>query len=315
MNPLEVSQARSQLYQDIRRFFDQRDFVEVETPILTPTPGMEPHLDPFETKFQGKLHGDTQQLYLNHSPELYMKRLLGLPDFQKIYQITKVFRNGELGGPHHNPEFTMLEWYRKDADYTDLMEDCEQLFSQLLSIEPPFPRKSTRELFLEHTGIDLLENRTHTEFAESAKQYDINQCPTWDDIFFKIFLNEIEPKLPSGPLFITDYPASQAALARLKPDEPFFAERFELYIDGIELANAFSELIDPDEQRQRLQQEQQERAEMGKPVLPIDEKFLEALGEIDSPTAGIALGVDRLLMLVTGSKNLQEISLFNDLQP
>lgn len=358
-NLRNIAIARATLNQSIRDFFNENGFLEVETPILTQTPGMEPHLTPFETELQLPAHLQKhplgQQFYLNHSPELYMKRLFGHTNaldttdhFDKIFQITKVFRNGEIDGPHHNPEFTMLEWYRKNADYKDLMTDCENLIefctdnvrtksqnenaytkgkhatpdssksvtkmtvSPSRTHSPPFPRISTRELFFKHTGIDLLKNRTTSKFKKTAiqKGHDAKNCADWDEIFFKIFLNEIEPRLPKTPIFITDYPASQAALARLKKEEPFFAERFELYINGIELCNAFGELIDPKEQRKRLIKEQQERKKMGKPVFHIDEEFLKALGRIQTPSAGIALGLDRLLMILLSKKHINDVLLF-----
>lgn len=372
-NLRNIAIARATLNQAIRDFFNKNGFLEVETPILTQTPGMEPHLTPFETKLQLPRHLVDSNIspsekrprrrhpipfYLNHSPELYMKRLLGHKNaldtsdhFDKIFQITKVFRNGEIGGPHHNPEFTMLEWYRKNADYKDLMTDCENLIefctdnvrtksqnenaharnkyatanlstqrlhkTDIKLPQSPFPRISTRELFLKHTGIDLLKNRTTAKFKKNSiqKGHDVKNCQNWDDIFFKIFLNEIEPNLPKTPIFITDYPASQAALARLKKNEPFFAERFELYINGVELCNAFSELIDPNEQRKRLIKEQQERKKMGKPVFLIDEEFLKALGRIQNSSknaeaAGIALGLDRLLMILLNKNHINDVLLF-----
>lgn len=339
-NLQQIALARTTLNQSIRDFFNKHGFLEVETPILTQTPGMEPHLTPFETKLHlpqnicAKKHPRGQHslpFYLNHSPELYMKRLLGHKNpleqsdhFGKIFQITKVFRNGEIGGPHHNPEFTMLEWYRKNADYKDLMTDCENLIMIVsrnpictrpdILPPPPWPKASTRELFFKHTGIDLLKNRTTSKFKKTAiqKGHDVKNCTDWDDIFFKIFLNKIEPHLPKTPIFITDYPASQAALARLKKEEPFFAERFELYINGIELCNAFSELIDPKEQRARLIKEQNQRHKMGKTVFPIDKEFLKAIGRIQTPSAGIALGLDRLLMILLNKKHINEVLLFGN---
>lgn len=423
-NLRNIAIARAKLNQTVRNFFNKNGFLEVETPILTQTPGMEPHLTPFETKLKlpahlqlltklqnadvkknpRKQHPDPNEasiltFHLNHSPELYMKRLLGhknsvdaTDDFDKIFQITKVFRNGEIGGPNHHPEFTMLEWYRKNADYNDLMKDCENLITTLTQtfagnaghgnlreipttypefctdnvrtksqnenihrqgtytrpdsteavtkmtvqrggsyevdtpqagISQQFPRISTRELFLKYTGIDLLKNRTAPKFRKTAKQngHDVSKCRDWDDIFFKIFLNEIEPNLPKTPIFIIDYPASQAALARLKKDEPFFAERFELYINGIEICNAFSELIDPKEQHTRLIKEQKQRKKMCKPVFPIDEEFLKALGNIQDSgktaesglppqAAGIALGMDRLLMILLNKNDINDVLLF-----
>lgn len=319
MPNIEIAKQRNQIIQQIRNFFNVQNFTEVETPIMVKIPSMEPHLTPFETTFT-----NGKKLYLNTSPELQMKKLLGA-GFSNIYQLTKVFRNGEIGGPLHNPEFTMLEWYRENADYTKLMEDCENLISELGRIfleknpqnktdfKKPWLKKSVNELFIEHCKIDLLKNKTFKNFKTTAKNlnYDTNACNTWDDLFFKIFLNEIEPKLPKNkPIFIYDYPASQAALAKIKSDKPFFAERFELYINGIEIANAFSELIDAKEQRARLKKEQKLREKLKKTVFDIDEEFLTGLESIKLPCAGIALGVDRLIMILLDKKSIDEVLLF-----
>lgn len=322
---LELAKHRSLFTKKIREFFEQQNFTEVETPIMVEIPGMEPHLTPFETSFTptfATIEPSRLPLYLNTSPEIQMKHLLG-QGFGNIFQICKVFRNGETGGPLHNPEFTMLEWYRENADYMDLMTDCENLISftaggnsqhgtNVSQASPPWPRKSVNELFIEHCNIDLDKHRTPKELKSAAEKQNIDtaSCEEWDDIFFKIFLNHIEPKLPSGPIFIYDYPSSQAALAKKSEKNPFFAERFELYINGIELANAFSELLDSKEQRQRLIEEQNLRKKLQKTVFPIDEEFLTALESIHQPCAGIALGLDRLFMLLLNKKSIEEVLLF-----
>ncbi len=325
---LQIAKQRSLLTKEIREFFFGQDFTEVETPIMVDIPGMEPHLTPFETNFKSQSSMPQTPLYLNTSPELQMKKLLGA-GFDNIFQISKVFRNGETGGPLHNPEFTMLEWYRTNANYMDLIGDCEKLITHLTKIisgdsftaggefkpeiiTPPWPRRSMNELFIEHCHIDLDKNRTPQQLKHAAKKQnlDTNACNTWDDIFFKLFLNHIEPNLPDTPIFIYDYPASQAALAKRSTKNPFFAERFELYINKIELANAFSELIDANEQRERLKQEQEERKKLKKTVFPIDEEFLAALESIQHPCAGIALGLDRLFMLLLNKKSVNDVLLF-----
>lgn len=323
MLDIHIAKQRSKIMQEVRNFFNSQNFTEVETPILVDIPGMEPHLTPFETTFASPNTKD-QKLYLNTSPELQMKKLLGA-GFGDIYQICKVFRNGETGGPLHNPEFTMLEWYRTNANYLDLMGDCEKLILHLTktnsgdSLTPgsqftrsPWPRKTTNELFIEHCHIDLTQNQTFEEFKQSATNQglDSNACNTWDDIFFKLFLNHIEPNLPNGPIFIYDYPSTQAALAKKSDKDPFFAERFELYINKIELTNAFSELTDANEQRQRLEQEQKERKSLQKTIFPIDEEFLQALESIQQPCAGIALGLDRLIMILLNLDSVEDTLLF-----
>lgn len=347
-----TAKNRSTIIQKIRDFFVHSDFLEVETPIMTPIPGMEPHLTPFESRlnFPSVSNSKTADLpvYLNTSPELQMKKLLGSSaGFDKIFNITKVFRNGEMDGPLHNPEFTMIEWYRKNADYKDLMKDCEDLVLELVKINrlktigtdetqnyiainqiasaltyqsspidlsTPWPRFTTNELFIKYCELNLLENQNFDTFKKNAeaKNFDTNGCENWDDIYFKIFLNNIEPELTklNQPIFIYDYPSSQAALAKRSASNKFFAERFELYIKGIELANAFSELTDSKEQRARLIEEQNLRKTMSKTILPIDEEFLSALEAITTPTAGIALGLDRLIMLLLDKKSIEEVMLF-----
>ena len=309
---IQIAKERSLYLQKVRDFFNSQDFLEVETPIMTAAPGMEPHLNPFETSLRTPDRRD-HKMYLNTSPELQMKKLLG-EGFCNIFNITKVFRNGEIGGPGHNPEFTMLEWYRTDANYKNLMQDCEDFISALTDKYPkPWRRISVHQLFLEHCEIELLDNKDFDTFKATAEKrgYSTAGCDSWDDIFFKIFLNGIEPKLEEmGAVIVQDYPASQAALAKKSEHNPFWAERFELYLDGIEIANAFSELIDPAEQKERLEQEQEERRQMGKPVFPIDREFLTALGKIKVPCAGIALGIDRLLMLLLDKRSIEDVLLF-----
>ncbi|MFH1284292.1 MAG: EF-P lysine aminoacylase EpmA [Candidatus Peregrinibacteria bacterium] len=318
-----IAKKRSVLTQKTRDFFTTSGFLEVETPIMTPIPGMEPHLTPFETTLSTP-QNSRHKLYLNTSPELQMKKLLGA-GFGNIFQITKVFRNGEIGGNLHNPEFTMIEWYREKADYKDIMTDCENLVQHLaespsatyqnqkIGLEKPWERISVRELFLKFCDIDLLKNKTFEKLKSAAEEkgYSTSGCDDWDDVFFKIFLNEIEPHLGTPkPVFVYDYPATQAALAKKKKDEPFFAERFELYIGGIEIANAFSELTDSGEQKSRLEKEQNLRKKLGKTVFDIDGEFLASLESISNPCAGIALGLDRLFMILLNLDNIEDVLLF-----
>ncbi len=320
---INTAKDTSLLTQKIRDYFTNNNFLEVSTPIMSPIPGMEPHLTPFESKLN---IGNKQSIpvYLNTSPELQMKKLLS-QGFEKIFNITKVFRNYEIGGSRHNPEFTMLEWYRHDSDYTKIMEDCENLIRQLspsktikyqdntIDISEAFTRKTVNQLFIEFCNINLEENKDAKTFKKNAdkKGFDTNYCEEWDDIFYKIFLNEIEPHLGTErPIIVFDYPASQAALAKKKKNNPFWAERFELYIAGIEIANAFSELIDANEQRERLKEEQNLRKKLNKTIFNIDEDFLASLESIQKPCAGIALGIDRLFMLLLNKKSIEEILLF-----
>lgn len=329
----EMAYRRSFLMRKIREFFDGRDFLEVETPIMTSTVDPEPNLTPFETTLKEPFGESSRSMYLVTSPEFQMKKLIGA-GFPSIYTLTKVFRNGEVGGGRHNPEFTMLEWYRKDADYMDVMAETEELIKFLageiekkgLGLDPArggvwgatplasFDRKSLNELFIEKCGIDLLQNRDFETFKKTAEEkgHSTGGCTTWDDILYKIFLNDIEPTLGfEKPVFVYDYPASQGALARKKESEPFWVERFELYIKGQELCNAFSELLDVSEQRVRFTDALKTREKMGKTVFGIDEEFLKSLESIRHPLAGNALGVDRLMMVLFGKEKIEEVILFS----
>src|SRR5262245_47166279 len=223
--------ARERIVDGIRRFFKSRGFVEVETPLLVRSPGMEPHLEVFETELI-TAGGRRSRAFLTTSPEYGMKKLLaaGLP---RIFQVCKAFRNREEISRGHNPEFTILEWYRAGADYTALMDDCEELLDELGS-PGRIERLSVEEAFRRYAGMSL------DDLAADAET-------TWEQAFHLVLLNQIEPHLRRTILY--DYPIQLAALARPKPTDPRYAERFELYVGGLELANAFSELTDPAEQR------------------------------------------------------------------
>jgi elongation factor P--(R)-beta-lysine ligase len=320
--------ARRRIIAAIRAFFAERDFVEVDTPALQVSPGLEPHLMAFATELNEP--GETPRpRYLQTSPEFAMKKLLvaGLP---RLFQLTHCFRNGERGTTHH-PEFTMLEWYRAGASYRDLMAECEALLRACLAAAgaPYFtwhgdtadPKAaweyvSVAEAFARDAHIDLLATAPDPlqpsldRLAEAARPLGIapHAGDTWEDLFFRIFLDHIEPKLGVGaPTVLYDYPISMAALARPKPDDPRLAERFELYVAGLELANAFGELTDATTQRARfLADQEKKRARYGF-AYPIDEDFLAALTHGIPESAGIALGVDRLVMLATGAPLIEDV--------
>ena len=261
----------------IRAFFDARGFTEVETPVRIPAPAPEPHIDCPPS-------GDW---FLRASPELQMKKLLAA-GMERIYQIGPCFRAGEKGR-RHSPEFTMLEWYRANADYSDIARDAEELLAEILRPRrsAALPRVTVQEAYLRWAGWDPVE--------------------TWDqDRFDFDMATKIEPNLPKEPLFLTDYPAPAASLARLKADDPRVAERWELYVDGIELANAFTELIDPVEQRRRFELAREERRALGEADYPLDEEFLDALARMP-PSGGVALGVDRLVMLACGASSIADV--------
>lgn len=319
---------RAKIIQGIRQFFIDQGFIEIETPYLVPSPGMEPHLSALEV-FCTRPNGQKFKSYLHTSPEYAMKKLLG-EGWNKIFQICRVFRDEEIS-TSHQIEFTMLEWYRTKADYFQIMEDCENLIAHLsqkilghnifyyqgdqIDLTPPFRRLRVAEAMRIYGQVDIEKNIDKETLLQEALRKDYAFDPekeySYDDIFFKIFLDKVEPNLGlPKPTILYEYPAHMAALARLKPDNPFWAERFELYIAGVEIANAFSELVDPEEQRQRFIEEQKLRARMGKPVYPIDEELLQALSHLP-PSAGIALGIDRLLMVFCDTTKIQDVLAFS----
>lgn len=308
------------MYAALRGFFATAGYLEVETPVLVPGAGMEPHINPFELAFIPETDvGQRRPLFLHSSPEYAMKRLLAdVPC--PLFQICKVFRNGEVSRTH-NPEFTLLEFYRPQVDYHAIMADLEQalaaaeqavvggpaLFSRL-----PFERVTVREALLRETGIDLKRCSDAGSLREAVTRLDVRTSPedSFEDIFFHLFLQKVEPRLGlDRPVFLTEYPAAMAALARLKQSDPSVAERFELYARGLELGNGFSELTDPVEQRRRFEEEQGQRERAGKKVHPQDERFLEALGRMP-PSGGVAVGLDRILMLLTGTSQIEDVLLF-----
>ena len=310
---------RARVIAGIRHFFDEKGFVEVETPLMVPQPGMEPHLEAFQTTYE------MRQFYLHTSPEYAMKRLLAA-GFERIYQICKVFRH-EPVGRMHTPEFTMIEWYRAYADYTDIMVDTEYLIAELatdlhgepvvrtdqyaVDLTPPWERLTVREAMFRYAGIRVDPYLDTAAFIRQAGHSTIGKDDSPEVAFFKVFLDRVEPHLgKEKPTILYDYPAPMAALAKRKSSAPDLAERFEVYIAGVELCNAFTELNDPDEQRQRLEEEVAQRVREGNPAYPVDECFLAALEYGMPPSGGIALGVDRLVMLLTGASSIGEVMAF-----
>ncbi|PLX94856.1 MAG: EF-P lysine aminoacylase GenX [Desulfuromonas sp.] len=282
---------RARMMLTIRAFFVENGFLEVDTPYRIPCNAPEAHIDPVTSSDQ----------VLHTSPELCMKRLLAA-GYERIFQLCHCWRADERG-TRHLSEFTMLEWYRSHADYTDLMDDCEQLLRALCPV---------RTLSYQGTSISLHEPFERLQLAEAFKRYApmtfaeaiAKEC------FDEIYTQHIEPNLgQQRPTFITHFPAEMAALARLCPEDPDYAERFELYIAGMELANAFSELNDPLEQRQRFVAEQALREQMGKAPSFLPEPFLQELEHLP-PSAGIALGIDRLIMILTDSATIDEVVAF-----
>lgn len=319
----EALRKKSDIVKAIRRFFDSRGYLEMHTPRLVGLPGQEPHLEPFWTQViqQG---GESHEAALITSPEYAMKRLLAA-GFDRIYDLGTCFRNNEPWDGTHDPEFLMLEWYRKNADLNSLMDETEEMVrwvsqdphiksrvSWVLAPES-FRRFTCEQAWKQYLGVDLiplLGNREAiAEFAKIKNQI-VNASDSWDDIYFKLFLSEIESKLGEEPTFLYRYPASQAALARRSTDDERFADRIELYIGGLELANGFHELSDAVEQRKRFEEEQSLRQSLGKKTWPIDERFLSDLPNMGD-AVGIAFGVDRFVMLLTGTKSINDVIPFS----
>jgi lysyl-tRNA synthetase class 2 len=317
---------RGEIVAAIRAWFAGEGFVEVETPALVPSPGIEPYLNAFATEIEGA-RGGRGTLYLHTSPEYAMKKLLVAGE-TRIFQLARCFRNAERGATHH-PEFTLLEWYRAGADYRDIMRDCEGLLRAASGREGVFrwkgvasdprlawERLSVAEAFRRHAGIDLLATAPDPQrpdaagLVSEARRIGVAARDTdgWDDAFFRVFLERIEPKLGHPqPTILYDYPVSMAALSRVKASDPRLAERFELYVAGLELANAFGELTDAKEQHRRFLEDQAKRRAMTGNAYPIDEDFLKALEHGMPAAAGIALGVDRLAMLLTGAEDIEQV--------
>ncbi len=300
----------------LRRFFEERSVLEVETPSLCGTVGTDPHLSFFSTGLNepGGRSGGT--LYLQTSPEFVMKRLLAAGS-GPIYQVCKAFRNEE-SGRFHNPEFTILEWYRPGFGLDHLLDEIEALLRCLLADTPhdgKGERLSYREAFIDHAGVDPM-TASVDDFAHCADAHRLVDARSlcgevtsdWLDF---LFTHLVQPELGcSGPCFLFDFPACQASLARIRPGPPPVAERVEVFLEGIELANGFHELTDPCEQELRFEQEQQERRRNGQPVPARDTRFLDALRAGLPDCSGVAIGLDRLLMLITGADHIDDVLAF-----
>ena len=289
---------RARVVRAVRAFFESRGFLEVETPAIVPSPGMDLHLDAYAVEGG----------FLITSPEYQMKRLLG-QGHERIFQVCRCFRRGEIGA-QHNPEFTMVEWYRGNTGVESVMADTEQLAaavsggefrigSRNIDARPPFSRLTVCEAFERFAGV---------------KRDDVLAWASSDeDRYFRTWVEAVEPRIAEmeRAVFVVDYPASQASLARKKPSDPRFCERFELYVAGVELCNGFGELTDAKEQRARFEADQAARRARNLPVYPIDEKFLEALERGLPPCAGNALGLDRLAALACGTTDIREVLAFS----
>lgn len=326
--------VREQVIDSIRTYFKTNGFHEVDTPLIVRYPGTEPFLEVFETQLR-LADGRKSPGYLITSPEFSLKKLISA-GMGSIFQICKCFRNEEGLSERHNPEFTMIEWYHVNADYTDVMTDFEQLMlsigeatnrlrvengktlftylNRTFDLTGPYPRITVAEAFSTYVGLeaDDMLNRTAIVAEAGKRGYAVTADTTWEEAYNQLFLNLIEPELAKldTPVFVTEYPASQAALSKRKASDPRFAERFEVYLGGLELGNAFSELTDAKEQEERIREDLQVRKDLGKVEYGMDEDFIEALQSGMPETGGIAVGVDRLVMLFANAPSIQDVLLF-----
>ena len=328
----------------IRAYFKLQKFREVETPLFVANPDPEPTIELFQTIHKANNYFVTG--YLNGSPEFMMKKLLAAGS-GNIFQICKSFRNGEPVSSRHNPEFTILEWYRVEADYREIMADCEGLFKFLhtyiaalkenklahaydvellpqsdlilrfkgkeYDLNDTWERLSVPEAFEKYAGISKDELLTEALLLAKVKEkgYSVDENTTYDDAFYQVMLNEIEPHLgETKPTFLYDYPASQAALSKKKNEDPRLAERFELYIGGLEIGNAFSELADWKEQQDRFENQLRTRKENGQATWGVDTQFIDSLKSGFPRCGGIAIGVDRVVMLFADAAEISEVLFF-----
>ena len=317
-------EGRARVIKALRGFFDDKGFTEVDTPILQVCPVMDTHIHAFRTDLKNLDLSQRKTMYLQTSPEFDMKKLL-VAGMEKIYQICPVFRNAE-GTALHSPEFTLLEWYRAGADYRVLMDDSVDILRSIAEgmgiqnythkgkTSDPFKEWqiiSVRDAFVKFTNIDLalyLDNTSGFSNVIAALDVRVTTEDSWDDLFHAVMAEKIEPHLGVGvPTILYDYPVSMAALSRKKIDDPRFAERFELYVCGVELANAYSELTDAAEQRARYTSEMALKQKLYGETYPPDEEFFAALEHGLPESAGIALGVDRLVMLSIGAESIDDV--------
>lgn len=320
----QVFVTRAQIIRAIRRYLDERGFLEVETPTLQPIYGGAA-ARPFTTYY----HALDQTFYLRISDELYLKRLI-VGGYDRVYEICKDFRNEGIDA-RHNPEFTMLEFYVAYADYRDIMQMCEELIvlaaqealgtlllpwgSQTIDLTPPWTRMSLREALLRYTGIDFLAVTDQPTLYRLARELgaDVRPDTVWPRILDELLKTFVRPELIQ-PTFVYDYPVALSPLAKRKPEDPRLVERFQLFVGGLELANAYTELNDPLDQFYRFLEQARDRARGDEEAMPIDEDFINALMYGMPPTGGFGLGIDRLVMLFTNRQTIREVILFPQLR-
>lgn len=311
------------IIKSIREFFWSAGFLETDTPVAVKFPGQEPYLNPIPVTFHDP-NGKAEKFYLHTSPEFSLKKLLAA-GFEKIFQITKCFRDYESFGGNHNTEFTMIEWYRAPGTLTQIMDDTENLFKHVgqtlgkekvvfanktISITGKWDRKTMRQVWQEYVGVELNEYLTIEALKPLVAKLglSVSDSDKYEDLFFKVFLNKIEPHLGfDAPIFIYDYPKQMSSLSKVCKDDLRYAERFELYIGGLEIANAFGELTDPVDQKTRLEEDKALRSELGRETWPVDPSFIAALQAGIPEAGGIALGVDRMVVLFTEARDINEV--------
>jgi len=319
-----VFREREKAIDRIRQFFKKEGFLEVQTPLLVPSLIPESYLEVFETELRDKL-GKKSKAFLTTSPEMWHKKLL-VAGSGNIFEITKSFRNTDVGGHFHNPEFTLLEWYRIEADYKRTMEDCEELIrfvnggkskityqGKTLDIGRPFERISVIGAFEKyaHIGDEVLFDEGKLRSKVLKRGYQIDESDDWEMIYNLVYLKEIEPNFGWGrPTIVYDFPAQFAPLAKTSLKDSRLKERFELYMFGIELADAYNELTNPVEQREQFEKEIKLRRKLGRARVEPDWDFIKALEKGLPDCSGVALGVDRLMMILADKTDIGDVVLF-----
>jgi lysyl-tRNA synthetase class 2 len=309
----ELFIVRARVISAVRRFLDAEGFIEVETPVLQPLYGGA-LARPFTTHHNAL----DREFYLRIATELYLKRLI-VGGLERVYEIGKDFRN-EGVDTTHNPEFTMLEWYEAYADYEDIAVRCEQLvayaaaeagYAGEIDLTPPWRRERLPQAILDRTGIDIMEHADRESLARAmaARGLSVPADDTWPQLVDELLSKHVEPTLIE-PTFLMDYPVALSPFAKRHRSIPGLVERFEAYVGGMEIANAFSELNDPDEQRLRFEEQQALAGAGDEEAQPYDEAFVEALEQGMPPTGGIGIGIDRLVMALTGKRSIREVVLF-----
>lgn len=329
--------VRERVLRAVRLFFEGQKFHEVETPILIGFPPAESYLEVFESTLLDRNRNKTP-VYLSTSPEVPLKKLL-VAGIGNCFSVTKSFRNMETDSDTHNPEFTILEWYRVGATYTDIMKDCEELLlfinTYLLRSQEKSDERTTKELVYQHAHVDLSKPWERITVAEAfskwagisfdqflhfdvakkialKKGYSVEPETTWEELFNQIFLNEIEPHLGKGkPTILYEFPAAMGALARKKDGDARFADRFEFYIEGLELGDCYGELTDWKEQERRFDEELIAIEKAGRTAYQYDHNFIDALKAGMPECSGIAVGIDRLIMLFADTKRIQDTLFFS----